>query len=244
VTTKWTWRWCGGIAGVCTAWELSRLGVRVALVEARKYLLELAADLVRRGGRIYQHTRMTDLEEGRPCLLTTASGATLVAEQVVVTTGSRCSPVSRRTVNSWCPGTADVSEWFAELERWMLRHFKVESIDYRWAAQDHTTTDQVPFIGRFPGAMAGRLLSRQITRQSAPPWADLYDPIDSTFWRRCRRWPVPALPGSTFRDRPTRYPGCQNPRPVKAPVVDLDGDLCGVYRDGSGVLSAVSATCS
>jgi len=28
----------GGIAGVCTAWELSRLGVRVALVEAREIL--------------------------------------------------------------------------------------------------------------------------------------------------------------------------------------------------------------
>jgi Rieske Fe-S protein len=32
--------------------------------------------------------------------------------------------------------------------------------------------------------------------------------------------------------------------PGQGAVVDLDGDLCGVYRDGSGVLSAVSATCS
>lgn len=283
----------------------------------RKYLLELAADLVRRGGRIYQHTRITDLEEGRPCLLTAASGATVVAEQVVVTTGwpvyDRVSLFTRLTPSrelvvaaairsehdpdgmyltpeegtrsvrtapygqwrrllivtgeKFRPGTADVSERFAELERWMTRHFDVESIDYRWAAQDYSTTDQVPFVGRFPGGdgrvwvatgfgawgmsngvMAGRLLSRQITQQTVPPWADLYDP------RRLHpltEAPQAARSGAAvarhFVTDRLGTPGVERVSelaPGQGAVVDLGGDLCAVYREESGALSAVSATCT
>lgn len=52
----------------------------------RKYLLGLAADLLRRGGRIHERTRVTDLEEGEPCRLSTEHGARIVARDVVVAT--------------------------------------------------------------------------------------------------------------------------------------------------------------
>jgi hypothetical protein len=79
------------------------------------------------------------------------------------------------------------------------------TITYRWATQDNTTADQIPFIGRFhPGAgnvyvatgfggwgmssgvLAGQLLAATITGDNSsagdkstgdePPWAGLYDP--------------------------------------------------------------------
>lgn len=283
----------------------------------RKYLLGLAADLVRRGGRIYQHTRMTDLEEGRPCLLSTASGARLVADHVVIATGwpvyDRVSLFTRLTPRrelvvaaairaeqdpdgmyltpeegtrsvrtapyrdgrrllittgeSFRPGTVDVADHFSVLEQWIREHFDVESIDYRWAAQDYTTTDSVPYVGRFPGGegrvwvatgfgawgmsngvMAGRLLSSLITDQPVPPWVDLYDPH--------RLHPLveaPKLASSGaavarhFVTDRLGTPGVDQVSdlaPGQGAVIDVDGDLCGVYRDDFGSLRAVSATCT
>lgn len=52
----------------------------------RRYLLALAEDLGNRGGRIFERTRVVGLTEGEPCTLTTESGATVTARDVVVAT--------------------------------------------------------------------------------------------------------------------------------------------------------------
>ncbi|MGW5849135.1 FAD-dependent oxidoreductase [Streptomyces sp. NPDC055254] len=51
-----------------------------------KYLRGLVADIVARGGRIHEGTRVTQLDDGDPCRLTTGSGATVSARHVVVAT--------------------------------------------------------------------------------------------------------------------------------------------------------------
>ncbi|MFJ4776278.1 FAD-dependent oxidoreductase [Streptomyces sp. NPDC088762] len=50
------------------------------------YLRGLVDDLVARRGRLYENTRVTDVEGGDPCRLTTASGVTVPARHVVVAT--------------------------------------------------------------------------------------------------------------------------------------------------------------
>ncbi|MCG7524702.1 FAD-dependent oxidoreductase [Streptomyces sp. OfavH-34-F] len=52
----------------------------------RKYLLALAADLIARGGRIFERSRVTGLTEGTPCRVTVESGRTVTARNVVVAT--------------------------------------------------------------------------------------------------------------------------------------------------------------
>jgi glycine/D-amino acid oxidase-like deaminating enzyme/nitrite reductase/ring-hydroxylating ferredoxin subunit len=52
----------------------------------RKFLLGIAADLIRNGGRILERTRVTDLDEGTPCKLTSSDGHTVDATDVVVAT--------------------------------------------------------------------------------------------------------------------------------------------------------------
>jgi glycine/D-amino acid oxidase-like deaminating enzyme/nitrite reductase/ring-hydroxylating ferredoxin subunit len=52
----------------------------------RKYLPALADDLVARGGQVYEHTTVVGLEEGEPCRLTTDTGVTVTARDVVVAT--------------------------------------------------------------------------------------------------------------------------------------------------------------
>ncbi|MFH9399656.1 FAD-dependent oxidoreductase [Streptomyces sp. NPDC017638] len=51
-----------------------------------KYLRALTADLLRLGGRLYEHTRVTGLTEGEPCRLATAAGPVMTARDVVVAT--------------------------------------------------------------------------------------------------------------------------------------------------------------
>ncbi|MFF8268479.1 FAD-dependent oxidoreductase [Streptomyces sp. NPDC016562] len=51
-----------------------------------KYLRGLVEDIVALGGRIHEGTRVTELADGDPCRLTTASGATVSARHVVVAT--------------------------------------------------------------------------------------------------------------------------------------------------------------
>ncbi|MFF7314498.1 FAD-dependent oxidoreductase [Streptomyces sp. NPDC008137] len=52
----------------------------------RKYLLALASDLTGRGGRIHEDTAVLGLDEGEPCRLSTTTGATVRARDVVVAT--------------------------------------------------------------------------------------------------------------------------------------------------------------
>jgi glycine/D-amino acid oxidase-like deaminating enzyme/nitrite reductase/ring-hydroxylating ferredoxin subunit len=52
----------------------------------RAYLLALAEDLRARGGMILERTRVTGLSEGSPCKVTTESGHTVTARDVVVAT--------------------------------------------------------------------------------------------------------------------------------------------------------------
>lgn len=51
-----------------------------------KFLHGLAEDLVARGGRIFEQTRVTALREGSPCRLETADGTRVTARDVVVAT--------------------------------------------------------------------------------------------------------------------------------------------------------------
>jgi glycine/D-amino acid oxidase-like deaminating enzyme/nitrite reductase/ring-hydroxylating ferredoxin subunit len=52
----------------------------------RKYLRAVAAEYVDQGGLIFENTRVTDLHEGSPCVLTTEAGHRVEARDVVVAT--------------------------------------------------------------------------------------------------------------------------------------------------------------
>lgn len=83
----------------------------------RKYLLALAEDLTRSGGRIYERTRVVGLREGGTCRVTSERGATVTARNVVVATHypvfdravlfTRLSPRRELVVAAALPSDAD-----------------------------------------------------------------------------------------------------------------------------------------
>jgi Rieske Fe-S protein len=170
------------------------------------------------------------------------------------------------TGEHFTPGSGDVAERWERLAAWTHERFPGTEIAYRWATQDNTTTDQVPFIGPFhpgtrnvyvatgfggwgmsTGVLTGQLLAASITG-SAPAWAGLYDP---------RRLHPVREAGSLFklqakvaghfvgdRLRPSHLDTVDDVEPGTGAIVRLGGHQCAVYRDGTGEVHAVSARCT
>jgi len=170
------------------------------------------------------------------------------------------------TGEKFTPGAGEVSGRYERLAAWTRERFPDVRITHRWAAQDNTTTDKVPFVGPFhPGArhvyvaagfggwgmsngvMSGRLLTALITGDEAPSWAGLYDP------RRLHAREAPALlkvQGSVLKHfvgdrlRPSHVDSVDEIAPGTGAVVRVAGRRCAVYRDESGAAHAVSARCT
>jgi glycine/D-amino acid oxidase-like deaminating enzyme/nitrite reductase/ring-hydroxylating ferredoxin subunit len=170
------------------------------------------------------------------------------------------------TGEHFTPGTADVAERFDRLLTWTRDRFPDVDIAYRWAAQDNSTTDGVPFVGPFhPGAkhvhvatgfggwgmsngiMAGQLLAAQITGD-APPWAGLYDP--RRFHPLREAGPMLNLQATVARHfvgdrvRSSHVDSLDEIEAGTGAVIRMGGEQRAVYRDEAGALQAVSARCT
>ncbi|MBX9245510.1 FAD-dependent oxidoreductase [Actinotalea ferrariae] len=165
------------------------------------------------------------------------------------------------------PGTADdVTERFERLAAWTRERFPRAEVVYRWATQDNSTTDHVPFVGPFhPGAehvwvaagfggwgmstgvMTGRLLAASIAGERLP-WTDLYDP--RRFNLRREGAAMAKLQGTVakhfVRDRLTGddVGSVDELTPGSGAVMRVKGRHCAVFKDDDGTVHAVSARCT
>jgi glycine/D-amino acid oxidase-like deaminating enzyme/nitrite reductase/ring-hydroxylating ferredoxin subunit len=163
-------------------------------------------------------------------------------------------------------GGGDTEERYRRLERFAREHWDVRSVDYRWSAQDGTTVDTLPFVGRMTrwsdrilmatgfakwgmtGGTAAALLLTDLALDRASPWAGLFDPNRITPRASARKLVTEnAKVGMHFvRDR-IAEPGSGSPedlRPGEGAVVRHDGEKVAAYRDEHGVLIAVSPRCT
>ncbi|MGW7348469.1 FAD-dependent oxidoreductase [Streptomyces sp. NPDC054854] len=163
------------------------------------------------------------------------------------------------------PGAEDVAERYEKLAAWTVEHFPEARFTHRWAAQDNTTTDRVPYVGPFhPGAehvyvatgyggwgmssgvMSGRLLTAHITGQELP-WAGLYDPRrlhprDATSMLKIQASAAKHFIGD--RLSPSHVDNIEEIQPGSGAVVRVAGHRCAVYRDAQGAAHSVSARCT
>jgi glycine/D-amino acid oxidase-like deaminating enzyme/nitrite reductase/ring-hydroxylating ferredoxin subunit len=160
----------------------------------------------------------------------------------------------------------DTEERYRRLERFAREHWDVESVAYRWSAQDGITIDSVPYVGRLTprsdrvlmatgfakwgmtgGTAAALLLSDLLTGRDNP-WASLFDP-----YRFKPRASVPRLikenaeVGLHFAGDRLRRPGhrgVEDLEPGEGDIVRHDGSRVAAYRDASGAVTAVSPNCT
>lgn len=155
-------------------------------------------------------------------------------------------------------------ERYLNLERWAARRYAMET-EYRWSAQDGTTADLLPYVGRYrPGASvyvatgfakwgltngaAGARLIADLIQGKENPFRELYDPARLTL-----RASVPrmlqanaAVAKHMIGDR-LAHPhkaSFDQLRPGEAAVSDKTLAPEAAYRDPDGVLHKVSAVCT
>ncbi|MFE5491398.1 FAD-dependent oxidoreductase [Streptomyces virginiae] len=175
------------------------------------------------------------------------------------------------TGEAFTPGTGEDTEaGYARLQDWAEQRFPGFSVAYRWAAQDNSSTDTLPLVGRMPtkgdnvyvatgfagwgmtgGVLAATIIA-SLVRGDEDPWGGLYDPgrvgspVRSAPTYLKAQWDV----GKHFvKDRlETLGDGTNGPagdlRPGEATVVRAGDGPCAVHRDDQGELHAVSAVCT
>jgi glycine/D-amino acid oxidase-like deaminating enzyme/nitrite reductase/ring-hydroxylating ferredoxin subunit len=151
------------------------------------------------------------------------------------------------------------------LERWTREHFDVESFDHRWSAQDYTTIDLVPYVGKMPlmrhtylatgfnkwgltnGTVAATLIADAITGRPNPA-CETFDSRRLGGPRTIAKAAVVNLEVGRelvagwvdrIRSSPADELGVG-----EGGIVDVDGKAVAAYRDEHGALHAVSATCT
>jgi glycine/D-amino acid oxidase-like deaminating enzyme/nitrite reductase/ring-hydroxylating ferredoxin subunit len=170
------------------------------------------------------------------------------------------------TGEHFSPGTADVADRWERLTAWARERFPDTEVSYRWATQDNTTTDRVPYVGPFhpaarnvyvatgfggwgmsTGVMTGQLLRAWIAGERLP-WDKLYDPRRLHPLREAG--PLLRL-GATVaghfvgdRVRTSHADSADDVPPGGGAVVRVQGERCAVHRDETGALHAVSARCT
>lgn len=152
-----------------------------------------------------------------------------------------------------------------DLEAWTRSTFDVEAVDYRWSAQDYSTPDQVPYIGRSSlhelilvatgfkkwglsnGAAAAIILSDLLAGRDNP-WLPVFDAsrigdakTAATLIKdnlKVGRELVGGHIGRLTADHGRAL------APGQGDVIDVDGAAVGGYRDPEGKLHAVRLTCT
>jgi glycine/D-amino acid oxidase-like deaminating enzyme/nitrite reductase/ring-hydroxylating ferredoxin subunit len=160
----------------------------------------------------------------------------------------------------------DTRERYATLERFAREHWDVQSVDYRWSAQDNTTIDSVPYVGPLTprsdrvlmatgfakwgmtgGTAAAMILADRLLRRESP-WSALFDPnrvkpraAAARFIEENAQVALHFL-GDRVRNRGDRP--IEDLAPGEGDIVRLAGEKVAGYRDDDGTLVAVSPICS
>ncbi|MFL5906240.1 MAG: FAD-dependent oxidoreductase [Solirubrobacterales bacterium] len=161
-------------------------------------------------------------------------------------------------------GQSDPAKRFAALEVWARDRFDVESVEHRWATQDHMPADGLPFVGRLwplsgrvftatglrkwglaMGTAAASMLADQVVGRESP-WMDTFDPV--------RFHPLAAGPDLVkegadvafhlLADRITGRASADGLEPGEGAIVGSGLGQRAVYRDDSGELHSLSARCT
>lgn len=159
-----------------------------------------------------------------------------------------------------------VQERYDRLAAWTREHFAPDDFAYRWSAQDNSTLDSIPYIGRYHpradrlwvatgfgawgmtnGTLSGLLL-RDLIVDGTSDVAHVFDPnrlslvaSATSFVKDNLKVASELVGGYVGALRATR-PG--ELAPGEATVCPLGGRMAAVYRDETGAVAAVSATCT
>lgn len=160
----------------------------------------------------------------------------------------------------------DTRERYQALEDWAREKFDVQSVEYRWSAQDYMAVDHVPYIGPITskneriliatgfnkwgmttGVVAGMILTDTIMGRTSP-WSEVFDSTRSDIRHSAKQFVTEnANVAKRFvgdRLRTLKTPDVSELGLGEGGIVEANGEKVAAYRDESGKLHSVSPTCT
>lgn len=156
-------------------------------------------------------------------------------------------------------------ESFLKLEAYMKKHFEVDHIVYKWAAQNYKPADNLPYIGTSPtqsntyiatgfaadglvwGTVASMVLSDTIQGKENK-WARTFDPKRFTpvasskkFVKENMHVAKHLVKDYLFYDKETQL---KDLKPGEGKTLEIDDEKLAAYRDEEGKLHVVSSVCT
>ena len=160
----------------------------------------------------------------------------------------------------------DTRRRYAALEAWTAEVYGPVEIGHRWSAQDHTSVDGMPFVGRLTprheriwvgtayrkwgltNGTAAAMILRDLVAGRPHDWAEAFDATRLSPGASLKDLVTENLEvGKRFvadRVRSWHPSPAADLRPGEGALVDLDGDTVAGFRDDDGTLHAVSPTCT
>lgn len=279
-----------------------------------KYVQGLAAGIASDNCRIYENTKVLQVEDGEPCMVHTERGQVRTAKVVMATHSPKGVyavhsameayreyaiavrlkgdlPASgtywhlqqqhHYSVRPYSNGSGDFllvlgephmvghqehnEENLRKVEEYARKHFDVESVAYRWAAQNYRPADLLPYIGSSPmqnnvyiatgfaadglvwGTVAAQIIQDAILGKDNP-WAKTFDPkrftpvasaskvIDENVHVVKHLVEDYLLPDDTVELREIKS--------GEAKTLELNDKKVAAYRDEQGELHVVSSVCT
>lgn len=153
---------------------------------------------------------------------------------------------------------------YENLRQYLRQHFDVQTFEHQWSAQQYSSADELPYIGKMHGVdnayvatgfssdgltwgtLAGTIIS-DLIRGRQNPWSERYDASRFTPAKSMKGWlkENAKVTKDLVKDylHPDRIKTLDEVKPGEARVVTLDGEKLAVYRETNGQLSVVSAVC-
>jgi glycine/D-amino acid oxidase-like deaminating enzyme/nitrite reductase/ring-hydroxylating ferredoxin subunit len=157
------------------------------------------------------------------------------------------------------------AECFEQLEAFLRGRFDVETVKYRWAAQQYRPADDLPYIGRTSGrsgiyiatgfsadgltygTLAAMILTDLITGADNK-WASLFDPRRHTPLASAKNFLKETIDVAAqyIKDFPyiAEADTWSDIASGEGKTIDVKGEKYGAYRDEHGQLHVVSAVCT
>lgn len=160
--------------------------------------------------------------------------------------------------------TGDAATHYQRLREYLERNFDIDRFEYHWSAQQYSSADELPYIGRLPGGdkayvatgfsgdglvwgtLGGMIIGDRILGHDNP-WAERFDSERFTPMKSAREWMKENVSVTKHLARdylsPDNFKELESVPSGEGRVVTLEGEQLAVHRDPEGGLSVVSATC-
>ena len=280
-----------------------------------KFLKPLVEEIVAKGGRVFENTRVDDIESNKRPVAVTREGRRVEGDYLVVCSHypfydkegfyyARLSPnrsysIAAETdkeypggmyVNAGQPARSlrsiqlegkklvlaggyghyvghkqKTEENYSQLYQFVNQTFGVKKVPYRWSAQDPTTLDQIPYIGRYStemenvfvatgyrkwgmssGVLAGQLLTNLISGRGSK-YEETFSPLRPIKELGMKKLTKESFHvGKMFAEDKAEKPAGQftDLQIDEGKVINYNEQRAGAYRDEQGNFHIVDTTCT